>query len=547
VQQLHLVGFTTDLDGLIFSARRGSKSGGFLVALDERFLSLVREAIRLQTGSELTAGAGDLGSEPAPRRVAPAPASALSPKEIQARLRAGRSVDQVAGEAGVDDEWVLRFATPVLAEQTRVVERALLVNCRAPRKGESGYPVAESVRWNLADKGLLLSPGELAAGWSAYHVRDGSWVIRFRYHSRGREHVAQWEYDLATGALVALNRLGSELGYVEPGRRRRRLTIGEVLAAERSPAPARRDAGSESADEPDDGRPSRTTAKAASRRGPTGARRPARRGRTRPAVKRARAGSANKAASKKTARVKKAAPARTAAPARKAARAKAAPAKRVARRKKAALAKKTARVKKAAPAKRVATRKKVAPAKRVATRKKVAPAKKRAATKKAVPSTRARTAKTVATRKKAAPAKKRAATKKAAGTKNVTTSKKAAPVKRAGKIAMRSTPARASRTRRSPESAAASGRVARRLERTMAASVPVSGPAEGNGTAAGASVTEVVPVRQRPLVAVRRLDSRSRRRFSPTSGQVVPPRPAPLARGDMANTTAVIQAPRAGE
>src|SRR3954463_14918429 len=52
VQQLHLVGFTTDLEGLIFSARRGSRSGDYMVVLDERLLARIEEALRLREALE---------------------------------------------------------------------------------------------------------------------------------------------------------------------------------------------------------------------------------------------------------------------------------------------------------------------------------------------------------------------------------------------------------------------------------------------------------------------------------------------------------------
>ncbi|MHB8465095.1 MAG: septation protein SepH [Acidimicrobiales bacterium] len=254
MQHLHLVGFTSDHDGLIFSTRRGSKSGGFVATLDDDLLALVREAVRLQSGMDLDfdqerADARD--SRARERRRAGRVHSELNPKEIQARLRAGRSVQDVADEAGVDEDWVLRFAAPVLAEQSRVLAQALQAPCRANRKGESAEPLAESVALNMIDRGAPMTDDELAGGWSAYHVRDGSWVVRFRYVSRRRDQVAQWAFDLSDRDLVPLNRLASELGYVEPGRRKRKPTLLEVVHAdERRPA-SRADSGpSPSADVP---------------------------------------------------------------------------------------------------------------------------------------------------------------------------------------------------------------------------------------------------------------------------------------------------------
>ena len=48
----------------------------------------------------------------------------LRPKEIQARIRAGASVEQVAQMAGVDVGRVERFAHPVLLERARAAELA---------------------------------------------------------------------------------------------------------------------------------------------------------------------------------------------------------------------------------------------------------------------------------------------------------------------------------------------------------------------------------------------------------------------------------------
>ncbi|TML64129.1 MAG: DUF3071 domain-containing protein [Actinobacteria bacterium] len=147
VQQLHLVGFTTDLEGLIFSIRKGSKSGGYVIVLDEDLMTKIDEAQRLRNGA---AGRPAAGDEPAPRTTAthtspgrpaaprldkpPRPESALSPREIQSRLRSGSSIAQVATDAGVDEEWIARFADPVIAEQDQVAGGARRMFFTKPRR-----------------------------------------------------------------------------------------------------------------------------------------------------------------------------------------------------------------------------------------------------------------------------------------------------------------------------------------------------------------------------------------------------------------------------
>src|SRR5687767_11165671 len=98
VQQLHLVGFTTDLDSLIFSGRKGAKSGSFVLPLDEDLLGTIAEAVRRRVadGEDIEVPVEILGpAAPTPRRQ-----SQLSPREIQDRLRAGRSLEAIAAEAG---------------------------------------------------------------------------------------------------------------------------------------------------------------------------------------------------------------------------------------------------------------------------------------------------------------------------------------------------------------------------------------------------------------------------------------------------------------
>ena len=241
MQQLHLVGLTTDLDGLIFSARRGSKSGGFVVELDDRLVATIAETVLRRDGatSEQASTARALARASGVDSHAPRPPSTLSPREIQARLRAGRSIEDVADEAGVEAEWVERFAAPIIAEQAQVVERAGQLFYARPRVGPSSQPMATAVRWNLADRGIRFTPAAFDAGWTAFHVVEGMWVVRFEYVSRGRGQAAEWEVDLHEGDLVAANRLAAQLSFVEKGRRRR-LRPRPVIEEEVAETPAAR-------------------------------------------------------------------------------------------------------------------------------------------------------------------------------------------------------------------------------------------------------------------------------------------------------------------
>ncbi len=237
MRKLHLVGLTTDRDGLIFTARKGSKSGGFIVPLDDKVLAAIAEAREAANGAP--AEAPGVVAE-VPKRLRSQ--SALTPREMQARLRAGRSIEEVAAEAGVDTEWVARFAVPILAEQAQVVELARSLVYAKPRLGESAQPLGVSVVQNLTDRGVFLTDDIADAGWSAFQLHDSVWMVRFRYRSRGRDQEAQWEVDVPAGRLVARNRYASDLGYVDPNRRRRDIALDEETADDAPASPPRRPA-----------------------------------------------------------------------------------------------------------------------------------------------------------------------------------------------------------------------------------------------------------------------------------------------------------------
>src|SRR5204863_9217254 len=124
-------------------------------------------------------------------------------------------------------EWVSRFAAPILAEQDQVIERAQSLAYTAPRKGQSSLPLGLAVQLSTRDKGVAIDDHHFHDSWTAYQLHDTRWVVRFTYTSRKRIQHADWEVDVRAGALTALNRAASELGYVEKGRRRAGLLATE--------------------------------------------------------------------------------------------------------------------------------------------------------------------------------------------------------------------------------------------------------------------------------------------------------------------------------
>ena len=219
MKKLHLTGFTPGSDGLVLSPRKGAKSGGYVLALDDALVSAIELARRQRDGDTGPVGR-PVTEDSLAGRARGRPRSSLSPREIQARLRAGSTTSEVADAAQVDEEWVLRFAAPILAEQAQVVESAQRLTLVKARRGPSTEPLAPSVQWNLADKGVRFSDDVFSDSWSAYNLHGARWAVRFAYTWRKRRHIAEWEVDLRERSLAARNRLATELGHVEEGRRR---------------------------------------------------------------------------------------------------------------------------------------------------------------------------------------------------------------------------------------------------------------------------------------------------------------------------------------
>ncbi|RCK71355.1 DUF3071 domain-containing protein [Desertihabitans brevis] len=99
--------------------------------------------------------------------------SGLTPREIQERIRAGASPEEVAESAGVPVERIQAFAAPVLAERTHVVTLALSSSVR--RRGE---PVSGRTLRDLVTERLVAHqvPGK-AVAWQAWRTEDRQWRV----------------------------------------------------------------------------------------------------------------------------------------------------------------------------------------------------------------------------------------------------------------------------------------------------------------------------------------------------------------------------------
>lgn len=134
--------------------------------------------------------------------------SQLRPREIQARVRAGATVAEVAGLAGIPESRVERFAHPVLLERSNAAEM-----------GRKGHPVRsdgpavqtldEIVTIVFRARGLDPEAGE----WDAWRTVDGEWIVQLAWWAGRSRNTAHWRLykDGLSGTLTALDDAATEL------------------------------------------------------------------------------------------------------------------------------------------------------------------------------------------------------------------------------------------------------------------------------------------------------------------------------------------------
>ncbi|MFF2200081.1 septation protein SepH [Streptomyces sp. NPDC058145] len=116
--------------------------------------------------------------------------SHLRPRDIQARIRAGATAEEVAQLAGIPVDRVRRFEGPVLAERAFMAERARKTPVRRP--GENSGPLlGEAVQERL----LLRGADKDTAQWDSWRRDDGTWEVLLVYLVAGEPHSASWTYD----------------------------------------------------------------------------------------------------------------------------------------------------------------------------------------------------------------------------------------------------------------------------------------------------------------------------------------------------------------
>ena len=130
------------------------------------------------------------------------PSSSLRPRDIQTRIRAGESAEEVAAVAGTTVEKILAFAGPVLAEREHMAQRAQQASVRR-RPGEAASTartLGEAVSAHFQT--MYIDPETV--NWDSYRRPDGRWKLTGEYETAERSGIAELTYD-APGNYVELD------------------------------------------------------------------------------------------------------------------------------------------------------------------------------------------------------------------------------------------------------------------------------------------------------------------------------------------------------
>jgi hypothetical protein len=190
MRELTLIGL--DVDGKHVICEGGNPADKFLIRLDDRLRAAVR---------------GD-GARPGQVSRDSEVKAVLRPKDIQSRVRAGASVQEVAASSGMDVSKIERFAHPVLLERQRAAELATAAH-PVLAEGPTVETLLETITAALAERGLSAKETH----WDAWRTEDGRWTVRMEWQVGLSENAAHFRFTPGAhgGTVTAIDEEASAL------------------------------------------------------------------------------------------------------------------------------------------------------------------------------------------------------------------------------------------------------------------------------------------------------------------------------------------------
>ncbi|WP_028476145.1 septation protein SepH [Nocardia sp. CNY236] len=165
----------------------------------------------------------------------------MRPRDIQARIRAGASVEQVTEESGMPPGRVERFAYPVLLERARAAELAQKAHPVRP-DGPATESLIDVVTAAFTARGHNID----GASWDAWKDEKGFWVAQLQWRNGRSEISAHWRFqpDAHGGSVSPLDDPSADL--IDPDFGRALRGLATIVAAETEPAATKAEPAGES-------------------------------------------------------------------------------------------------------------------------------------------------------------------------------------------------------------------------------------------------------------------------------------------------------------
>ena len=209
MQDLRLVGVHEGGEHLLLSGKGGET---FRLRMDEALRVAVSRSVHRSTAA-------------AERPEGPA----MTPRDIQARIRSGASAEEVAEVSGLDITHIRRYEGPVRAERDYVARQAQAVEVAAPLSathdgyrstfGDSPVNLGDMVNHRL--KAFGVDPDSVE--WDAWRRPDSTWDVVACFDLDGKSQVsvgeeppARWTFSPLRKSVTNANRWAQLLSELEP-------------------------------------------------------------------------------------------------------------------------------------------------------------------------------------------------------------------------------------------------------------------------------------------------------------------------------------------
>lgn len=122
----------------------------------------------------------------------------MTPREIQAKIRGGLSVEDLCELTGQPPARISALAHPIMAEREYAASQALAFPIA---HDNGGLTIEELVASRLLSRGV--DPADIA--WTAYRKQEEPWTLAATFAIANRDHRATWHIDLDRRTLTALD------------------------------------------------------------------------------------------------------------------------------------------------------------------------------------------------------------------------------------------------------------------------------------------------------------------------------------------------------